>query len=59
MNCKLYMKNEDFPENKKIFNYGFKHVNTEKKGIIIYQSDVSQMKYIKMINYSTSGLINL
>ena len=27
--CKLYMKKEDKPENKEIFNYGFKHIKTD------------------------------
>ena len=28
--CKSYNKYEDFPENKKMFIYGFKHVKTDK-----------------------------
>ena len=27
---KTYMKNEDFPENKEIFVYGFKHIKTDR-----------------------------
>ena len=30
MECKSYMKNEDVPENKEIFVYGFKHVKTDQ-----------------------------
>ena len=30
MECKLYIKNEDIPENKETFIYGFKHVKTDK-----------------------------
>ena len=30
MECKSYMKNEDIPENKEIFVYGFKHIKTDK-----------------------------
>ena len=30
MECKSYMKNEDNPENKQIFIYGFKHNKTDK-----------------------------
>ena len=30
MECKSYMKNEDVPEHKEIFVYGFKHVKTDK-----------------------------
>ena len=29
MECKLYIKNEDNPENKENFFYGFKHVKTD------------------------------
>ena len=28
--CKLYMKNEDIPENKDVLVYGFKHIKTNK-----------------------------
>ena len=35
MECKLYMKNEDIPENKEIFDYGFKHIKTDKIDIYI------------------------
>ena len=30
MDFKSYTKNEDFPENKEIFVYSFKHVKTDK-----------------------------
>ena len=30
MDCKSYIKNEDFSENKDKFVYGFKHVKTDK-----------------------------
>ena len=30
MECKSYMKNEDFPENKEIFVNGFNHIKTDK-----------------------------
>ena len=30
MEYKSYMRREDFSENKEIFNYGFKHVETKK-----------------------------
>ena len=30
MGCKSYIENEDLPENKEIFVYGFKHVKTDK-----------------------------
>ena len=30
MECKSYMKIEDVPENKEIFVYGLKHVETDK-----------------------------
>ena len=30
MECKSYMKNEDFPENKELIIYGFKHIKTDK-----------------------------
>ena len=32
MECKLYMKNEEVPENKEIFVYGFNNVNTANVG---------------------------
>ena len=28
--CKFYMKNEDIPENKEIFVYGFRHIKADK-----------------------------
>ena len=28
--CNSYNTNEDFPENKEIFVYGFKHIKTDK-----------------------------
>ena len=30
MECKSYMKNEQYFENKEIFVYGYKHIRTEK-----------------------------
>ena len=30
IDCKTYMKNEDIPENKEIFVYGFKHIKTDR-----------------------------
>ena len=30
MECKSYIKNEEIPENKEIFIYGFKHIKTDK-----------------------------
>ena len=30
LECKSYIKNEDFSENKEIFFHGFKHIKTDK-----------------------------
>ena len=30
MECKPYMKNDDIPDNKEMFVYGFKHIKTDK-----------------------------
>ena len=59
MECKSYMKNEDIPENKEIFVYGFIHIKTDKIDNFILVGCQSDDIYMKFRNYLTSGQINL
>ena len=57
LDFKSYSKNEDIPENKEIF-FILSNLFKQIKSIILSWSDLNQMNYTKMINYSISGLIN-
>ena len=56
--CKSHIKNEDISEKKEIFIYGFKHIETDKiDNYILFWCESYEIN--KIINYSTSGSINL
>ena len=60
MESKLYMKNEDNPENKEIFICGFKHNKTEKIDIFLFigcESDELN-ENDKMFNFWSTKFIN-
>ena len=60
MKCKSYIKNEDFPENKEIYIYSFKHVKTDKVDnyiLIVCESDVLYEKD-KLFNFWSNKFIN-
>ena len=60
MDHKSYTKNEDIPENKEIFVYGFKHVKTEKidKYILIGCESDGLFENDNLFNFWSNKLIN-
>ena len=58
--CKSYIKNEDISENKEIFIYGFKHVETDKIDNYILIGCESDEFYenSKLINFWSNKYIN-
>ena len=58
--CKSYMKNEDVPENKEIFIYGFKYIKTDKIDTYFLIGCESEVLYgnDKLFNFWTNRCIN-
>ena len=54
---KSCMRNEEFSQNIVMFVYGLKHIKTKNVELYIYYSGVGRMNRMKMINYTTYGLI--
>ena len=59
--CKSYMKNEDTPENKEMFIYGFKHVKTNKIYFCILIGCESDELYDndELFNFWSNKFINI
>ena len=60
MDCKSYIKYEDFPENKEIFIYGFKHVKTDKiDNYILIGCDSDELfENDKLFNFWSNKFMN-
>ena len=57
MDCKSYIKSKIFPKTNR-FLFMDSNILKQMKSMIIFYSDASQINYMKIIIYSTSGLIN-
>ena len=60
MECRSYMKNEEIPENKNIFVYGFKHIKTDKNDnyILIGCESDDLFENDKLFNFWSNKFIN-
>ena len=60
LDCKSYTKNEDIPEDKEIFVYSFKHVNTDKvDNYILIGSESDELhENNKLFNIWSNKFIN-
>ena len=59
MECKSYMKNEDIPENKEIFVFGFKHSQTDKiDNYVIIGCESDEIYGKKLSNFWSKKVIN-
>ena len=60
MECKSYIKAEDFSENKEIFIYGFKHIETDKTDkVILFGCESGELsENEKLFNFWSNKFIN-
>ena len=60
MKCKSYMKNEDVPENKEIFVYGFRLVKTDElDNYMLFGCKLDEIfEYDKLFNFWSVKFIN-
>ena len=60
MECNLYMQNEDIPENKEIFVYGFKHIKIYELDVfILIRCDSDELnENEKLFNFLCNEFLN-
>ena len=60
ISCKLYMKNDDIPEKKGIFVYGFRHIKADKiDNFILFGCESDGIREIhKLFNFWSKKFLN-